>query len=448
MSGVYVSTQDQIARQERVLGWFESKGINRETVQAFGITVEDDGAVAFPYGNVGRKLRYGVPTGERIFRWPKGTDPVLFNREDLGKGTVFLVEGETDTMRLRQELPADKDVGVVGIPGIETWNKSMADDLGTAERVIVILDNDTDYRVAGRVDTAWRQIRADLGRKAKRVVLPRGINDVCEFFEDHNLDALRLLTEREPRPGDSRFKTTDLTVAPPPPRWIVDGMICQGDTHIFIGEMNAGKSWLTMALAVALAEQHETFLGRKIMRYGRVLYFDEENPEDMAIERLQRLGLTEKGAQNIRFIKDANIRLDKDPDTVFDEAMDYQPVLIVLDSLTRIHTEDENSAGAMARLFNDGIKPLSRMADAAVVLIHHVNKSESPSSWKRARGSSDITNYPDAGWDVAPQADGSIRMHNFKARRKAQEGHSYLSLVDKPDGSVELIGMGGYGDLF
>jgi hypothetical protein len=37
--------------------------------------------------------------------------------------------------------------------------------------------------------------------------------------------------------------------------------------------------------------------------------------------------------------------------------MDYNPVLIVLDSLTRLHTDDENAAGAMSKLYNDGIKP-------------------------------------------------------------------------------------------
>lgn len=448
MTGFYVSAEDQAARQEAVYSWFEDKGIKRETVEDFGIVVEDDGAVGFPYQGVGRKLRYGIPTGERSFRWPKGTNPILYNRRDLGKGTLFLVEGETDTMRLRQEIGDNPNVGVVGLPGIETWSQAMADDLAPADRVYVVLDNDLDYRVAGRVDTAWRQIRSDLGGKARRVILPRSCNDLCEFFEDHTLDAFRLLVDRPNRIGDSRFRVTNLTEPPKPPRWIVDGMICQGDVHIFIGEMNAGKSWITMAMAVAIAEGRDEFLGRKIHQHGRILYFDEENPEDMAIDRLQRLGLTEQGAKNIRFIKDANIRLDRDPDTVLDEALDFDPILIVMDSLTRIHTEDENSAGAMARLFNDGIKPLARQADAAVVLIHHVNKTESGSVWKRARGSSDITAFPEAGWDVSKQEDGSVRLTNFKARRTAQQGHSYLNLVDKPDGAIELIGMGGYGDVF
>lgn len=427
---------------QTVLDWFAKRGISPATVADFGIYIAEDGAVAFPYGDLVKK-RYGVPTGERSFRWSKGIDPILYNRRDLVKRRLFLCEGETDTMRLRQEIGDSTDVGVVGLPGIETWNPGMAADLRNANVVWVILDNDLDYRVAGRVDAAYREIRSALGPKARRVILPRGVNDLCEFFEDYSLDTLRLLVNRESGLSGSRYQPLDLSVPPIPPRWVIDGMICQGDLHLLIGEMNAGKSWFTMAMAVALSEGREDFLGHRIIRPGRVLYFDEENPEDMAIERLHRLGLTSKGMENLRFIKDAGLRLDRDPDTLLDEAMDFQPVLIVLDSLTRVHTQDENSAGAMAALFNDAIKPLARKADAAVVLIHHVNKSDSGAAWKRARGSSDITSFPDTGYDVTMKEDGSIRFTNFKARRKAQSGGMYLSLIDKPDGSIELLGSGG-----
>jgi AAA domain-containing protein len=79
--------------------------------------------------------------------------------------------------------------------------------------------------------------------------------------------------------------------------------------------------------------------------------------------------------------------------------LDYNPTLIVLDSLTRIHTQDENAVGAMSALYNDGIKPLARETGAAVVLIHHTNKGQR-SSYTRARGSSDIVYAMDGGIDA------------------------------------------------
>ena len=437
-----------IGTKEQVLEWFQSKGISEDAVLDFGIYQADDGAVVFPYDKTHSKKRYGVPTGERSFHWPKGVAPTLYNRRDLSKRNLFLCEGETDTIRLRQELGPDSEVGVVGLPGIETWNAGMAEDLAHADKVWVILDNDQDYSVIGRVDTAWRTIRAALGGKARRITLPRGVNDVCEFFENYGLDTLRLLVERQPAAGESRFKTLDLTKAPPAPKWVLENIICQGDVHLVIGEPNIGKSWITMALAVAIANGDDEFLGHKIMKHGRVLYVDEENPDDLVIDRLTRLGLRPDAVKNIRYINNASLRLDRDPDALLDEVIDFQPVLVVLDSLTRLHGEDENAAGSMSALFNNAINPLARQGGAAVVLIHHVNKTDSTSSFKRSRGSGDITASPDAGFDVYKGDDDTLRLKNFKARRAAQQQTMYVFIQDKPGNRVEVTSLPGFGSIF
>lgn len=429
-------------RASEVLAWFGKKGIEESTVVSFGIYPAEDGAVVFPYGDTGLKRRYGVPTGERSFRWEKNVDPVLYNRADAGKRNLFLCEGETDTLRLWQELRRDgSEAGVVGLPGIETWNAGMADDLAEAENVWVVLDNDQDYKVAGRVDTAWRNIRQDLGRKAKRIQLPRGVNDLCEFFEDYGLDALRVLVERRTGPDDSRFRTLNLSVEPPPIRWLVEDMICGGDIHLIIGAPGIGKSWLTMALSVAVAGGRTEFLGRSIDGPGRVLYFDEENPETLVYQRFLKLGLNKDIAENIRFVSNVGIRLDKDPDAVLDEAQMYEPSLIVLDSLTRFHGQDENSAGHMAELFNSAIKPLARSTGAAVILIHHANKGDG-NSYQRARGSGDITASVDSAFDVVDM-EGALLLKHYKSRRTAAFDATYVSIVDRPDGGVDVIGTSG-----
>lgn len=433
--------EDKTGVTTEVLAWFEKKGISAETVFDFGVYVDAEGAVCFPYGDYGTKRRFGVPTGDRSFRWSKGVDPQLFNLRDAMKPNLFLVEGETDTMRLRQEIGENEAVGVIGLPGIETWADYMGAHFANAERVWVILDNDLDYQVAGRVDNAWRSIRTSIGTKAKRVHLPRGTNDVCEFFEDYDMDALRLLVERQPKPGESRFKPLDLTADPPPVRWLVDGMICHGDIHLLIGEPGIGKSWITMALALAIADPERTkFLNRDVTEHGRVLYLDEENPEDLIYNRLHKLGLTRSVASNIRYLNNLGLRLDKQGDELVEEALDFEPTLIVLDSLTRFHTEDENHAGAMAGLFSNAIKPLARDTGAAVVLIHHANKTDSNSSYKRSRGSGDITASVDAGYDVREVGENSLAVANFKSRRSAQGDTMYVTIKDTGEQSVELVG--------
>lgn len=427
-----------------VIEWFATKGIEADTLFDFKIASNSE-CVDFPYIDAAGELiavkkRYGVPTGKRSFVWPKGKHPSLYNLRDAGKPKLFLVEGETDCMRLRQAIGDNPDVGVIGLPGIETWNADLAPVFKGASHVWVILDNDDDYSTAGRVDNAFRMIRNDVGIKARRIKLPGGVKDICEFFVDYDLDALRTIVDRQPRAGDSHFPTLDLTSEPPPVNWLVHNLICRGDIHLLIGEPGIGKSWLTMDLTLAVAGVRDTFLGHKVDHHGRVLYFDEENPEDLIFDRMTKLGLTTEAAKNIRYISNVGIRLDKDPDAVIDEALSFEPTLIILDSLTRFHTEDENSAGIMSGLFHNAFKPLARDTGAAVVLIHHANKTDSNSGYKRSRGSGDITASVDAGFDVRELGSGILQLVNFKSRRIAQGEHTYLTLKDTADGQVVLDG--------
>jgi KaiC/GvpD/RAD55 family RecA-like ATPase len=426
------------------VGWFSNKGITLPTLEQFGIHTDEEEALCFPYPSGTVKRRKNLPDGKRVFLWPKGQMLELFRVGDV-KSHCFLVEGETDTMRLTQALGPDAKASVVGIPGIESWKPEWASTFADCEQVWVILDNDQDYNVKARVDTAWRNIRSDLlalgnGPKVKRVYLPEDVNDVCEFFARYDLDALRALTKRSPV-QTSRYHALDLTSEPPPVRWLVDRFICRGDIHLLIGEPGVGKSWITMALAVAVANGDSTFLGHAVGEHGRVLYVDEENPEDLIYSRFAKLGLDRPTARNIRYLSNAGIRLDRqDADVLVEEALDFEPALVVLDSLTRFHTEDENHAGAMAALFNGAIKPLARETGAAVVLIHHANKTDSNSSYRRSRGSGDITASVDSGFDIRQTGENSLVMATFKSRRMAQGEALYMAIEDTSEGGVRIVG--------
>lgn len=390
----------------------------------------------FLFSNGTNKTRYHRADGTRSFKTEGALG--LYRAPFVPDArAVFLVEGETDTMRLWQELDGTADV--VGISGINGWREDMAETLGQYERVFVILDNDPDYNVVAVVDKCWSQIRKDLGAKARRIRLPGEVKDVCEFFERYNLDALRVLSKARGL-GASRFRPLDLTKEPPPVRWVVDGMFCRGDVHLLIGEPGIGKSWLTMALATGVADKWDNYLGKPIREHGRVLYVDEENPADLIFDRFAKLGLDTTSARNIRYINNEGLRLDKNPEILVEEALEYDPALIILDSLSRLHTQDENNAGAMAELFGASLKPLARESGAAVVLIHHVNKSDGASSFRRSRGSGDITASPDCGYDVRELGTGILAVANFKSRRAAQVAPVYVTFRDTDDGMLHLDG--------
>ena len=418
--------------------WFdEEKGITSETLEAFNISSDEGDWVVFPYA-AGDKKRYIGP-GDRKFVSKAGIKLGLFHGplENI-KTYAFLVEGETDTMRLWQEGIKN----VYGTPGLFGVDKPEVAILNEYDTIFVVLDNDADYNVAAKAEQSWRKIRTLLGIKARRVVLPDNVKDIVEFFGEYTIETFRSVAKDSVK-GKYHYSALDLSVPPPDYRWLVDGLICTGDTTLMVGEPNVGKSWVSLSLAVAMCDEHTKWLGYGMSNYGKVLYVDEENPHDLVYHRLKQLGLVNHS--NLRYLHRQGIRLDRNFDHLLDEAITYQPKMIVLDSLTRFHTQDENNAGAMACLFNDSINVLSRETGAAVIILHHTNKSDSNSSYIKTRGSSDIGAAVDGGIELrkTDQANNTFNLVHFKSRRTQAGGLTKVQICDTISGQVELVTTSG-----
>lgn len=414
------------------LEWFtKARGITKKTLKAFGVTTNENDEVLFPYYS-GHKYRSDPTNGDRSFRWDKGTLPSLFSRAEEPIGdTIFLVEGETDTMRLWQELEHDNS-SVYGLPGIDTWKSEMAKVFAAASRVYVILDNDSDYLVQAQVNRVWQKIRNDLGKKVRRLYLPNDVKDICEFFDNYTMSTLDELIFH-PSPDSFNFRPLDLLRVPPAYDWLIKDFLCKPDTNLIIGEPGIGKSWITMSVAVAIAEGWNEWCGLPVLHQGKVFYVDEENPEDIVLNRLKNLGLTDEGADNIHFLHWSGVRLDKNADKLLDDALRISPQLIILDSFRRLHTQGEDSSGEASALFNDAITPLARETGAAIILIHHVGKSDSTSSFKRTRGSSDIPGAVDAAYDIRP-IENTLHVVQFKSRRRGDHEGFYVEIKDTESG--------------
>jgi RecA-family ATPase len=170
--------------------------------------------------------------------------------------------------------------------------------------------------------------------------------------------------------------------------------------------------------------------------HGKVLYIDEENPHDVVYHRLRQLGA--ENLDNLRYLHRQGVRLDRNFDKLLDEAIAYEPSMIVLDSLTRFHTRDENNAGEMAKLFNDSINVLCRETGAAVIILHHTNKSDSNSSYVKTRGSSDIGAAVDCGIEARKTGANIFNLVHFKSRRTQAGSVTPVEISDTMNGQVEL----------
>jgi len=169
------------------------------------VTTDDQDRVRFPYPNA-VKVRPSLAERMRFWDPPIGSDQIqLYGPDQPGKDVYFLVEGESDTMCLWQQLEAEGKLdtaGVYGLPGVNTWRDEFAAKFESAKTVWVILDNDDPYenpQAVQSVEAAWPGIRRSLGRKAIRVRLPKGVNDICEFFLAYDMAALRVVLRSTPR---------------------------------------------------------------------------------------------------------------------------------------------------------------------------------------------------------------------------------------------------------
>jgi hypothetical protein len=444
-----------VSLSPEAVAWFGARrGIDQTTLAAFGVESDGPRTVKFSYPEGANKYRKGFEKDEeggRRFWWdPPGMAGQLpfLPPNYTPTERIILVEGESDTMALWQALPAElrDKVTVVGLSGVGSW-RAVLDRVGVeklfgdAKRIFVVFDRDDPYENpdgAASVENAWGKIRADLGRRARRVILPQGINDVAEFFQRYDWAAFQVLLKRAAEPV-RHYPRLDLSKPVPEVDWLVEDMLVRHETQGLVGDGGVGKSFITMALALAVAGGDPDFLGLPIKRHGRVLYVDEENSADLVLQRLNALGMTEKHRQNMDYLWYAGVDLLNEPEKLLEEALDLEPELVILDSLSRVAVgADENSNTEMTRLIRGGVIPISRETGASVVVVHHTNADGT-----RSRGATSIRNAVDQMISVVEAESqghktGTLNIFPSKPRRKTRAIKARIRGDMEEDGFVRV----------
>jgi len=332
-----------------------------------------------------------------------GQEPFLPPEFETGSHMIVF-EGETDTMAAWQACPPESRKHILGISGSNAFGPKglppsvIASLFADAKVVFFVFDNEDPYTNPdgyASVERGKAQIKAALGRKAKFVRLPQGPQDVAEFFMTYDWAAFKVLLE-EAMEKRYNFPALDLSGPIPEYDWLVENLLVKGDIAMLVGDGGVGKSWLTMDLAVAMAQGREKWLGMEVAG-KRALIIDQENPMVTVRRRLAALGFNPaKNAEELRYLWYAGIRLDQEEMArkLHEDVETFEPELVVVDSLSRAHFKNENSAEEMNPLMNMGVFPIARNLGATVVLIHHVSKEGG------SRGSTAIRNAVDLTLEV------------------------------------------------
>ncbi|HEV2109535.1 MAG TPA: AAA family ATPase, partial [Thermomicrobiales bacterium] len=160
-----------------------------------------------------------------------------------------------------------------------------------------------------------------------------------------------------------------LTLELPEPRPLVAGLIEEQSGAILAGPPSVGKTWLSLALARAVATGTR-WLGHFPTNAGPVLMVDEESHLPGLQQRVRMLEAGDPLGTDvpIHFAVGHGVRLDANPGVAHLDALiaRYRPHLVILDSLTRVHGANENDAGQMADVFANA-KAIMRRYETALL---------------------------------------------------------------------------------
>lgn len=235
---------------------------------------------------------------------------------------------------------------------------------------------------------------------------------------------------------------TELAMNPPPPKpAIIQGIMAEGSVLMITGRPKAGKSLLLLDLAIALTRREE-WLGHYVIPEARsVMYLSLEDSSARVAARLIQL-INGRGIQPVEIppaltlLCDRSLRVD-DPSALdhIRKWLDaHRPDILMVDTLPRSHSGDENDRNAMTRVMD--IYDDLRRDLKGLILAHHNRKEAQTGDWAdmidKLRGSSAV-----AGWIDDILALGK-RSHNDTHtacgnQSKDFDGGQWTLLYERPD---------------
>lgn len=170
---------------------------------------------------------------------------------------------------------------------------------------------------------------------------------------------------------------------PAPQDFVLPGFLL-GTIGALIAPGATGKSFMALQLAAAIAcdVAGGNTLDLKIKNHGRVVYLNGEDPVSEIMRRLHALGafLDEEAraaiAANLTIESVVGSLLNVTKDSHRDKLISYTQGarLIIFDTLSRIHTLDENDNGAMSYVVAI-LENIAKHTGASVMFLHHVSKA-------------------------------------------------------------------------
>lgn len=239
-----------------------------------------------------------------------------------------------------------------------------------------------------------------------------------------------------------------------PESYIIEDLIARNRLVIWASPPGEGKSLLAEPLLYHIPYE-APYLGKKVSG-GNVMIIDSENRSDILQHRLKKIigGLKQQGYKKhgqIEIQSYSGFLLDDEStwEPVLKEIRTLEPLLILIDHLACFHNRDENSERQM-KVVTTAIEKIMSIKDSSVLALHHFNKYDMGSFFKRLRGSSALYAKCDAAAEVRTLSISNGKLDRVglipqprkeitpdAVRVKIEEGTDWMKLVH--DGSYKPV---------
>lgn len=196
-------------------------------------------------------------------------------------------------------------------------------------------------------------------------------------------------------------RAADLDPRPLDRRWLIEDLWGDEAVGIIGGEPKTCKSFLALAISVAVASGAPCLRRFPVARTGRVLLFAAEDALGVVRRRLDGIcaaAQVDLAELDLDVITAPTLRIDTDDDQrrLADTIAAIRPTLLVLDPFVRLHRVDENVCSEVAPLLAY-LRDLQRRFALAIVVVHHARKGAGRARAGQAlRGSSEFHAWLDS----------------------------------------------------
>jgi hypothetical protein len=353
-------------------------------------------------------------------KWPKTPFPKIDIKAGIGAyvvippslhpgGDQYQWDGEwreqTDPLRKLRWLPELRPEQLDPLGGTDNGTERATPDVATWDHIPEGVRHNTLVSIGGSL----RKQGASEDGMARALTAMN--SELCSppIDADEVMGIARSLARYEPEPwqefqlvpetgerGPTGFQADELmTMELPEIQWAVPGLLPEGLT-ILAGKPKIGKSWLSLGLAVAVAEGGEYF-GQPVEQ-GDVLYLAlEDNPRRLK-KRLGKL-LGGRPAPSLLRFETFSLRFPEGLALIREWLGAVErPKLIIVDTFAKVRAPGSSRSEQIYRDDYEAVAPLKAISDSGVpiVVVHHQRKDAAEDIIDTISGSTGLTGAADA----------------------------------------------------